>query len=60
MPAREILIWEQVMGAAPVVVPDEAVTDAVPGARHVSSPPDDTVATVGAPDCQLPDEVTSF
>jgi hypothetical protein len=57
---RDKLIWEQVTGAEPVVVPDEAVRFAVPGARQVSSPPDETVATAGDADCQLAEGVTSF
>jgi hypothetical protein len=59
-PVRDKLIWEQVTGAEPVVVPDEAVRFAVPGARQVSSPPDETVATAGDADCQLAEGVTSF
>jgi hypothetical protein len=58
-PVRDMLICEQVAAAEPTVVPDEAVRFAVPGARQVSSPPIETVATVGEADCQFAVGVTS-
>jgi hypothetical protein len=58
-PVTEMFTWEQVAEADPAVVPDVAFTDAVPGERQVSSPPDETIATVGAADFQFADEVTS-
>jgi hypothetical protein len=54
-----MLIWEQVAEAEPVVIPDEAVKDVVPGDRQVRSPLDETVATAGEVDCQPAFEVTS-
>jgi hypothetical protein len=58
-PVTEMFTCEQVATAEPVVVPEEAVTLVVPGARQVSNPPGETVAMIGEADCHLADEVTS-
>jgi hypothetical protein len=53
-----MLIWEQVARTEPVVDPDEAVKDVVPGDRQVRPPVDETAATAGDADCQIAEEVT--